>query len=305
MDQTRVVTELTQGKEFAMQLKIHLDNASSSKELQHVLINSILVSYEKTLSLLTTRGLNPNASNNESCSQAGTSTTRIGSQVSFSESPCNEQVNREFKDPNHKNSSAKRKSNMEKWKNQVHVKGDMGVEEALDDGFDWRKYGQKDIFGAKHPRGYYRCTHRQLQGCLATKQVQKLDEVSSIFDVTYHGSHTCIPESQSASTPRNQSLQFFETVPASFYFPSSSNNLPLHDNTFDRGLTSSSTFSLESELRVERNRRTTNSDPALIDHVSADQTSTKSHTVDVGFSFDQMEFANGFNFDHSIFYNYE
>ncbi|XP_076904307.1 putative WRKY transcription factor 53 [Bidens hawaiensis] len=303
MDQRRVATELTQGKEFAMQLKIHLDNASSSKELQHVLINNILVSYEKSLYLLTTRGLNPNASNNESCSQAGTSITRIGSQVSFSESPCNEQVNREFKDPNHKRSSAKRKSNMEKWKNQVHVKGDMGVEEALDDGYDWRKYGQKDILGAKHPRGYYRCTYRQLQGCLATKQVQKLDKDPSIFDITYLGSHTCNPESRSSSTPQNQSFQSFEAIrPTSFHFPSSSNNLPMHDNTFDRGVTSRSTFSPESELRVEKNPRTVNSGPALIDHVSA-ETSTRSHTVDVGFSFDELEFANGFNFDHSIFYN--
>lgn len=40
-------------------------------------------------------------------------------------------------------------------------------------------------------RGYYRCTHRHAQGCLATKQVQKSDEDSSVFEVTYKGRHTC------------------------------------------------------------------------------------------------------------------
>lgn len=28
----------------------------------------------------------------------------------------------------------------------------MEFEEALDDGYNWKKYGQKDILGAKHPR---------------------------------------------------------------------------------------------------------------------------------------------------------
>jgi hypothetical protein len=46
----------------------------------------------------------------------------------------------------------------------------------IDDGHAWRKYGQKDILNAKYPRNYYRCTHRQDQGCWATKQVQKTDE---------------------------------------------------------------------------------------------------------------------------------
>lgn len=40
-------------------------------------------------------------------------------------------------------------------------------------------------------RGYYRCTHRNVQGCLATKQVQRSDEDPSIFEITYRGRHTC------------------------------------------------------------------------------------------------------------------
>lgn len=43
----------------------------------------------------------------------------------------------------------------------------------------------------KHFRGYYRCTHRHTQGCLATKQVQRNDEDAMVLDVTYNGIHTC------------------------------------------------------------------------------------------------------------------
>ncbi|KAF6992137.1 hypothetical protein CFC21_009157 [Triticum aestivum] len=61
----------------------------------------------------------------------------------------------------------------------------------LDDGLSWRKYGQKDILGAPYPRAYFRCTHRHSQGCQATKQVQRAAADPLLFDVVYHGAHTC------------------------------------------------------------------------------------------------------------------
>lgn len=53
-------------------------------------------------------------------------------------------------------------------------------------------------------RGYYRCTHRHGQGCLATKLVQRSDEDPAILEVTYRGRHTCSQASRSnvASGPR-------------------------------------------------------------------------------------------------------
>ena len=35
---------------------------------------------------------------------------------------------------------------------QVKTCSKTGVEGSLDDGYSWRKYGQKDILGAKFPR---------------------------------------------------------------------------------------------------------------------------------------------------------
>ncbi|KAI8008125.1 WRKY transcription factor 55 [Camellia lanceoleosa] len=60
-----------------------------------------------------------------------------------------------------------------------------------DDGFAWRKYGQKEILGHKFPRSYYRCTHQKLYHCPAKKQVQRLDNDPFIFEITYRGDHTC------------------------------------------------------------------------------------------------------------------
>ncbi|XVF29724.1 hypothetical protein REPUB_Repub15cG0147000 [Reevesia pubescens] len=61
----------------------------------------------------------------------------------------------------------------------------------IDDGHAWRKYGQKVILNANHPRNYYRCTHKIDQGCQATKQVQKIEDDPPKYRTTYYGHHTC------------------------------------------------------------------------------------------------------------------
>lgn len=86
--------------------------------------------------------------------------------------------------------AGRKRGAMEKVRRQVRVSlvHDLA---PLDDGLSWRKYGQKDILGAKYPRAYFRCTHRNTQGCQATKQVQRNAGDPLIFDVVYHGDHTC------------------------------------------------------------------------------------------------------------------
>uniref|UniRef100_A0A0D3HQ03 WRKY domain-containing protein n=1 Tax=Oryza barthii TaxID=65489 RepID=A0A0D3HQ03_9ORYZ len=73
---------------------------------------------------------------------------------------------------------------------QVRVSSVEDVSQEYD-GYSWRKYGQKDILGAKYPRGYYMCSHRNTQGCKATKQVHRTDGDPLLFDVVYLGVHTC------------------------------------------------------------------------------------------------------------------
>ena len=55
MEQMVLISELTQGKELAKQLRNHL-NPSSSKETRNLLIKQILGSYEKALSMLNCGG---------------------------------------------------------------------------------------------------------------------------------------------------------------------------------------------------------------------------------------------------------
>ncbi|KAL6614814.1 hypothetical protein ACP70R_037084 [Stipagrostis hirtigluma subsp. patula] len=103
----------------------------------------------------------------------------------------------------------KKRKTLPKWSIQVRVSAVQDVA-PLDDGLSWRKYGQKDILGAKYPRAYFRCTHRHTQGCHASKQVQRADADPLLFHVVYHGHHTCAQaQAHGAAHPGNKS-----TLPA-------------------------------------------------------------------------------------------
>lgn len=84
-----------------------------------------------------------------------------------------------------------RKNDLEK-RTEMYPAPQIGnTEMPPEDGFTWRKYGQKEILGRKHPRSYYRCTHQKLYLCPAKKQVQRLDENPNIVEVTYRSEHIC------------------------------------------------------------------------------------------------------------------
>ncbi|GAV84906.1 WRKY domain-containing protein [Cephalotus follicularis] len=59
--------------------------------------------------------------------------------------------------------------------------------DILDDGYRWRKYGQKAVKNNKFPRSYYRCTHT---GCNVKKQVQRLTKDEEVVLTTYEGMHS-------------------------------------------------------------------------------------------------------------------
>ncbi|KAF8706995.1 hypothetical protein HU200_030522 [Digitaria exilis] len=65
------------------------------------------------------------------------------------------------------------------------------------DGYQWRKYGQKQIEGAMYARSYYRCTRSAEQGCPAKRTVQRNDDLDGAapaeYTVVYMGDHTCTP----------------------------------------------------------------------------------------------------------------
>ncbi|PUZ65517.1 hypothetical protein GQ55_3G229700 [Panicum hallii var. hallii] len=61
---------------------------------------------------------------------------------------------------------------------------------AMDDGYAWRKYGEKSIQDRKNPRFYFRCAYRDELGCGARKQVDRMEDDPSLFHTTYFGEHT-------------------------------------------------------------------------------------------------------------------
>ncbi|KAI7731519.1 hypothetical protein M8C21_014783 [Ambrosia artemisiifolia] len=78
-------------------------------------------------------------------------------------------------------------------KHKMEVSRRIEVKETPDDdGYIWRKYGQKDILGSKYPRSYYRCNFSKTHACCAKKQVQRrCTEEPCVFEVVYRGKHTC------------------------------------------------------------------------------------------------------------------
>lgn len=69
--------------------------------------------------------------------------------------------------------------------------------DVLDDGYKWRKYGQKVVKNSLHPRSYYRCTHTN---CRVKKRVERLSEDCRMVITTYEGRHNHSPCDDSNSS---------------------------------------------------------------------------------------------------------
>ncbi|KAA3458798.1 putative WRKY transcription factor 46 [Gossypium australe] len=184
-EQNTLLNELTQGRDFTNMLRKHL-HPSSSPETRQVLLDKILCSYDKALSLL-------------NCSGFMVDTKPRVSTLGSPES-----------DASDKKDMFKKRKTSSGWSEQIRVCSATSLEGPLDDGYCWRKYGQKDILGSNFPRGYYRCTHRYSQGCLAGKQVQRSDEDPTIFEVKYRGRHTCNQVPHLVATPKEKGNHYRE-----------------------------------------------------------------------------------------------
>ncbi|XP_048441001.1 probable WRKY transcription factor 57 isoform X2 [Pyrus x bretschneideri] len=56
----------------------------------------------------------------------------------------------------------------------------------LEDGYRWRKYGQKAVKNSPFPRSYYRCTNTK---CTVKKRVERSSEDPTTVITTYEGQH--------------------------------------------------------------------------------------------------------------------
>ncbi|VFQ58269.1 unnamed protein product [Cuscuta campestris] len=177
----KLISELAEGRDAAAKLQMILNGplpAHSDHEL--LLLHNVISSYNKALAMLNYN--NPYSESTHPVPPGPAFGTESSS--AFTGSPHSEE-------DSDRGGDGSRKRKAPRWTQKVQACHESGFEGYPDDGYIWRKYGQKDILGTRYPRGYFRCTHRHAQGCLATKQVQRSDEDPNIFNITYCRNHTC------------------------------------------------------------------------------------------------------------------
>ncbi|XP_074319144.1 putative WRKY transcription factor 4 [Silene latifolia] len=72
---------------------------------------------------------------------------------------------------------------------EAPLKLPVNVDKPQDDGYKWRKYGQKKVKGSEYPRSYYRCT---TANCPVKKKVERSYE-GHITEIIYKGQHAHEP----------------------------------------------------------------------------------------------------------------
>ncbi|KAJ4970662.1 hypothetical protein NE237_003761 [Protea cynaroides] len=75
-----------------------------------------------------------------------------------------------------------------------------------EDGYNWRKYGQKQVKGSENPRSYYKCTH---PNCPTKKKVERSMD-GQITEIVYKGSHS---HPKPLSTRRNSGSSVQASAP--------------------------------------------------------------------------------------------
>ena len=58
-------------------------------------------------------------------------------------------------------------------------------ERPSEDGYNWRKYGQKQVKGSEYPRSYYKCTQAS---CPMKKKVERSHD-GQVTEIVYKGEH--------------------------------------------------------------------------------------------------------------------
>ncbi|KAF7809077.1 putative WRKY transcription factor 4 [Senna tora] len=94
---------------------------------------------------------------------------------------------------------------------QPHSMQDSGasMKECPDDGFNWRKYGQKQVKGSEFPRSYYKCTH---PNCPVKKKVERSLDDDHVVAIIYKGQHNHQPPRPNKQRTKDAALTSNENL---------------------------------------------------------------------------------------------
>ncbi|XP_009603221.1 probable WRKY transcription factor 26 [Nicotiana tomentosiformis] len=87
-----------------------------------------------------------------------------------------------------------------------------------EDGYNWRKYGQKQVKGSENPRSYYKCT---FPNCPTKKKVERCLD-GQITEIVYKGNHNHPKPTQSTRRSSSLAIQPYNTQ---------TNEIPDHQST--------------------------------------------------------------------------
>ncbi|CAA7039655.1 unnamed protein product [Microthlaspi erraticum] len=93
-----------------------------------------------------------------------------------------------------------------------HRSQPQNADKPADDGYNWRKYGQKQVKGSDFPRSYYKCTH---PSCPVKKKVERSPD-GQVTEIIYKGQHSHeLPQNNKRGGNHNKSCdiatQFHQT----------------------------------------------------------------------------------------------
>ncbi|KAG9139510.1 hypothetical protein Leryth_024007 [Lithospermum erythrorhizon] len=169
-NEIELVMELVKGKEYANQLQAILSKIVLGDEevaLGEELAHKVLRSFTDTLARVSL------------CR-----TNKLG-QIKTS-------VEKDFGESGKKRPAEMMKDKRGCYRRRKDVISWVIVSPTTEDGYAWRKYGQKAIQNSKHPRCYFRCTHKFDRDCKALKHVEKIEGDGLIlYKTTYISQHTC------------------------------------------------------------------------------------------------------------------